>query len=1118
MIRRFLPLTFFLFSLLPALAQNAPLTDFAQRFPKPERLEGTIEQTQNGVTSRARLSFQAPDKLRIEIEGDAASQIRAQVIVAAGNETRLYDPATKRVQRLPYNIARQWWRGWDLRFGGPANLFLFGLSAEALDKFYESKTQASTLTLQAQPGVEARFINDYVRFGGSGDRIFYAPLKRHVWNRPEKIVIDAKDAAQLVRSETRDGQTLTASIAHATGLPKTASLTDEKNRVVASFAYALKPRATAFPGNIFSLDLAPGQVIEDASLRPLAEYSGTDANSKFNLGVALWKHSEELDAAFAAWDEAGKLAPQATAPLLATFEAALAARDTQRAADALDKLGKLLGADSPEVLQRRATLAVAQRDWAAAQRALETAVRLQPQNLQLKLLLADVLRTCGEFTVARDRLLEIVKTAASANSTVQAEAALMLGALSWNDGDEVLKLLPEQGANLWQKIARAQIFSLQGKNFDSIETDNPAALAALGVISERVGQDAPAIAAWQKIVERTPSPGDRTARLHLVALYARRGDIASSLAQYREIIAATPDLQTQSEVQNALLGAWRKAFRQNQLRTALEQRALSTNAGEDDARLWLAFQDQFGSADDIENAIGNGLARFPRSAWWRAQRAEQIMAQVPKTPETAARDRLQRDALDYAEQAVALEPEQPYYAIQRALILTQRATPITGVIDIGRYDPLRKIANQALDELLKKWPDDPDVQLAVATQRLALEEANQHAATIDLLMTALRGGAPEATDRHFISFSARQVLVTALREAGRDDDMLAQYQILFRAARTSGEELGVALNLVRWLMNHKNAAGLAQALTLFAHENWSFADSQQLLQPLVNVVASKAELWPDVLTALRNGNDPYGRYVAAMLLANRELRAREVLAQPEAPLSAERDLAAVSSALAAALKELEPVASGADRVLAARAAGLLGEQAINRGDAAAGETRIARAAEIEARAIDLRIALSTAQLAEQKSAEALATRDAAVRAMPHSFENLQRLAKLSDRIGATGDEANTARLASIAMNAGSAAPEIAAGDFQMAALIAARTALYANQNAPAITIYNGLSSAQWSAIDRAVALLDWQQTLNDVGKTDQAQLIATQLDALGLSPQERNIAQNNWEAFNAAPN
>jgi hypothetical protein len=1117
MIRRTLPFALLLCALLPTWAQNAPLGDFATRFPQTPRLEGSVEQTHNGVTSHAELCFEAPDKLRIEIEANDAAQIRAQVIVANGDETRLYDPATKRVQRLPYNVAQQWWRGWDLRMGGPANLQLFGLSGEALAKIYSAQTTPSTLSLEVRPAAQARYVNDYVRFGGSGDRIFYAPFKRWIWDCPEKIVLDAKSQAQLVRSEIRDGQTLTTTLVLAGGLPKTASVTDGKNREVASFRYALKPRAAAFPDGTFALDLATGQIVEDAELRPLPEYSGSAAASQFNLGVALWRHSEELDAAFAAWDEASKLAPQATAPLLATFEAALSARDVARARAALDKLAALLGGDSLEVLQRRATLALAERDWARAQSALESAVRLEPQSLSLKLALADVLRARGEYSAARDSLLEIIKTPSASSSPWQAEAALMLGGLSWKDGGAVLKLLPEQGANLWQQVARAQVLVLQGKNFDAVATEDVVALTTLAALYERAGQDALAIFCWQKVVERTPSPADRPARLHLIALFARLGDVSASLAQYREIVATAPDLQTQNEVQAALLAAWRKAFRQNQLRGVLEQRSLSTNASEGDARLWLAFQDQFGSAQDIVSAISNGLARFPRSAWWRAQRAEQIMAQVSQSPDPAQRERLQRDALDYAEQAFALEPNQPYYGVQRALILTQRATPITAVIDNGRYDPLRKLANQALDELLKKWPDDPDVQLAVATQRLALEDAHQHDVTTALLQSALRGGAPDATDRHYISFAARQVLVTALREAGRDNEMMVQYHILFRAAHTSAEQLGVALNFVRWQMNRKSAEGLAQTLIFCAHEQWTFADSQQLLQPLVNVVASKAELWPGVLQALRSSNDPYARYVEALLLANRERRERAILAQPEAPLAAERNLAAAQNALAGALKGLEQIAGGADRVLAARVCGLLAEQAMNHGDFANGEKWIASAAESEARVVELRVALSSAQLAQQKNEQALATRDEAMRALPHSFENLQRLAKLSDRIGATGDEVSTALLAALAMNA-AISSEVAVGDFQTSALIAARSALYANQVAPSNTIYSGLTNTQWSAIDRALALLDWQQTLRDINRNEQAEQLSAQLNALGLSPQELNIARNNWEAFNATPN
>jgi outer membrane lipoprotein-sorting protein len=1107
----------------PTPVANAPIAGFAARFASPERaaIEGTVEITSNGVTARAKLQFQAPDLLRLEIEENAASQTRAQVIIARENETRFFDPATRRVQRLPFNVARQWWRGADLSYGGPANFLIFGLAPETLDKFYTAPADsaASTLALEARPAVEARFVNDYVRFGGAGDRISYAPFKRVVFDRPQKITLQIKDAGQILRSENNDGQNTSMALNVKNNVPQSVLVSDDKGREIANWKYTLAPRAAPFDAGVFSFDFTTNQttnqIVEDALLKPVAEYSAPDASSKWNAGAALYAQAEDVPAALAAWDEAARLAPQATAPLLAIYEAAYSARDLNRAQVALDKLAGLLDKNSPELLRRRVALAIQKRDWSGAQKTLESALQAMPQNAERKLALAGVLRGRGaaEYSRGRDLLLDILKSDAPSSAQIQAVGAL--AEMSWGSGDEFLKLLPESATStLWQKIARAAVLALQGKIFDAIETENVDALAILATLYERAGRDDAAIAAWEKVVARTPAPADRDARLHLVALHARRGEIAPSLLHYRELIGQASDLKTRREFQEFLIASWRKAFRQNQLRQVLQQRSVATAATEDDARLWLAFQENYGTSDDVQSAIQNGLARFTRSAWWRGRQAEYILAQVPSAEGGAARDRLQRQALDYAEQAAALDANQPYYAVGRAVILAQRATPITGIIEPGKYDAPKKLAFETLDALLQKWPGDPDVQLAVATQRLPLEGDGHHEATIALLQNALRGAAPNGDDRHLVSFAARQVLVSALRRQGQNAAVLAQYETLFRASRTVEEELGVAVNLLRLRLFQKNPEALARDLIYFAREPLSFEDSQQLLQPLLVVAGSKREIGTLVLASLRASDDPYARYLAALLAVNGATAARRIASQPEAPLDADRNLFAAEKTLSDTLQSIEPLAQSADRVLAARVAALEGEQALNANNAPEGEKWIARALEFEPHEANLRVALANARLAQNKIPETLAARDELLRALPHSFDTLQRATKLSDQIGATGDEDNLLRLSTWAVNAAQTDAQVSSLDFQKTALIAAHAGFYANKPTAATAVYNGLADEQWGVVDRAVVFLDWEATLRDMERVEQADQVAKRRAELALTPQQQTAAQYAWEDLN----
>jgi tetratricopeptide (TPR) repeat protein len=1083
--------------------------------PHWSRLEGEIEMTTGGATARAKVFVQGPGQMRLEIQRDADAQIAAQTILSSPAQTLVFDPQTRRVQRLEGTVFSL--RRWSLQFGGPAN-FLLG-------NFSDNKNLPATGKLEV-PGFAPAFVSDYVQFGGGGDRIFYAPYKRTVWDGAARTLLEWKGSGPVQTRTEFDGDGRVLSRATFTydksGLPIGAVVTDGENRTLATFKYTLKEVAEPFAPEIFTPDFLTGNIVEDVPVKAITEYSGADASSKFNRGAALMQQAEELPAAYAAWQEAAALAPKATAPQFAIYETALAARDLNRAEAALTKLIALLGADNYAVAWRTAGVLLARRDWNGAQSALQAATEIDPKNLQAKLSLADVMRSRGDFAHAENLLLDILKSDAT-QRPAQVESAQMLAELA--SGDAIAGVLPaldkaitESAAPgkpadkaLWLRLARAIIQLRHGDESEKIETDNTAALTALAEELESAGKDTLALEAWQKIISLAPSPTDQAARAHLMALFARRGDISSSLAQYREIIAATPGLKMQRIRQEQLLTAWSKAFRLEQLKTALEQRSIGTSATPDDARLWLTYQEIYGNEDGVARAVQNGLARFTRDAWWRARQAELLMAKAANSIDTNTLDRLQREALEAADTSVALDKEQPYYAVSRALILTQRATPVTAIIESGRFDAQKKLAREALDDLLKKWPHDADVEIAVASQRLALEDDGDHEATIELLENALRGGSPSAgEDRHFIAFSSRQILISALRRDKKFEAVAPQYEILFKVSRSGDEQAGVALNYLRLLLKNGEPNGIVGLLLFVAHESWPFEESQQTLAPLLNVVAAKPEIVTPVLDALSKSPDPYARLILAKMMANQLRTARAILEAPEAPDRAERDVIAAGQSLQTALQLLEPLAQSDDKILAPRAAAILGEAAVNRGDFADAQKWFVSAIAFEPRDINLRVALANTLLAQNKTGPALAARDEMLRALPHTLANLHRIAKLSAQIGVESDRKFTARLASQAFNRACATPEVSTGAWQLVAFTAARALFDAGQTEEALAIYNGLAGPQWSGIERAVAFIDIEESYKLIGQTQKAAAAAAQLEALKLSPQERNRAEDIW--------
>ena len=355
---RFLPFLLFPLFAVPALAQ--------------QRWEGTLTQTQDGLSAKAQIYAQAPDRLRVEIARDDAAGVPAQIVVASGDQTLRYEPATKRLFRARFNILKKWDRDWRLAAGGPANFVFAGASAGIVNE------------------TEGRFLRrDNVLFGGGGENAFYAAAKTLDSLYPAKVELSGTPPTQRVETAVGGTQSLSATITYAGALPtKVAVVAAGEN---STFTYDLSARAEPFADATWTIEGADKALAEETDLRaPSAYANAKDADDLLNGGIALWRGAGDFRAAQQRFVAASNLSPTASAPLLASFEMALDARDLTAAGRALEALAPL-GLDSAEIEARRARLAIANRDWDGALAALDKALGSAPQSPDLQLARAQAL-------------------------------------------------------------------------------------------------------------------------------------------------------------------------------------------------------------------------------------------------------------------------------------------------------------------------------------------------------------------------------------------------------------------------------------------------------------------------------------------------------------------------------------------------------------------------------------------------------------------------------------------------------------------------------------------------------------------------------------------------------
>jgi hypothetical protein len=1064
---RFLPL--FLLFVASKVAFAAPLPAF----------EGTISQTQNGVTTRAKIAWQPPETLLIETPRNDANGVGAQTIYARGDETILVENATKRARRYGFNIAKSWWRGSNLESGGPANYLFAGTS------FPTNPT-------------EGRFLRrDDVLFGGSGQGAYYAAVKT-----PAR-----RFAAQITTTKTtrieKDKAAKTVLEVQITlneaGFPTLATINAAGEH--ASFAYDLKPATNAL---VTPPTFTP--IIEDELLGAPSSYSANDASSLYNRGAAL-ALNEDFPAALAAFDAAAQAAPNASAPHLATFEIALLMRDPARATAALKKLETLTGneivvfgapvaqlqLDAAEIAIRRARIAQLQRDDEAALAAWKAATVAAPQNLALRLQEAQMLRNRGDFDGAR-AIYQIVLASPTATPQNQVFAAQNLALSSTPDEwSALLAATPSQTPA--QKLARSllQLRSGQAPETTSFENDSQQIALALGL--ERAARDDEAKTVWENLEARESEATKNRARAHLMTLAARRGEVSQAITKWRAWNASLESETERSAARSAFLGAFQKAFRSDALKSALSNRASATGATEDDLRLSLNYQELYGTEEDIAAAIENGVARFPSSAFWAGKKAESLVGQAAQTRGTdaglARREQLFDQTNQILDRAIQNAPDEPFYRFQKALAATQRGAKTGGVIDATLAARARAVAKRETEKLLADFPGDADVLVSAALQNLAFEGESNARNAVQLANLAL-DTAPVDGDRHTLVWAARQALATAYRRLKTPDLAAAQWEMLLLGAQNAGDASALAGSYFSLLESTNSAEGGARLLTQVASEKWDYSAARAALETLATRVAA-SPLAPAIATSLAAKNDGAAILANATLAQKRLEAAQRALQATDAPPIADANLDRATQGFSQALGKLRPVAEGNDRVLAARAAAFLAENAN-----LAGEERLAllrRALQIEPRDGALRFALIGALSGDEAKRE----RDNAAKTLDFEPETRRQLASAARE----NNEAVLAlQIGEEALVQAARSPEVSANVWQRLAFSLAKTAFKANQTSRALELYNGLSQPQWNPIDRAAAYLALSRLYQQAGKADEAAKLNAKVAALGLGRAE----------------
>lgn len=1047
---------------LPANAQNA--------LP---RLEGTITQTLGGQTSKANVFWQAPDSLKIEVLGRGGEV--AQTILASGNQTLSFDNSTKRVHVTGANIAREWFRGWNLSFGGPANFAFSGATG-----FTATPDQGVTL------------MRDRALLGQDSERAFYIAWKQRERAFPAKVTVengvrtdfdDAVPTPPGVRVPAVAPPTLMRAAIKfdAQGLPQSAQVEADGGKT--SFVYTLRPRAESFAADTFALPPAAKDAVREAVLRAPSSYTDQTPDELCDHGTAMWNASGDAAGALSLWARASQGNPRATAPLLSTFDVALATRQVAVASRALDAVkGQLSEADAAFLRARLDTLrgdtSAALLDWNAVAATGDPARSLSYSLAQ---------KASGDLSGARATWKSLLVPTAARDVAALAAENFALAATREELGTLGATLTGEDEA---VRLARALLDLRGGKTVD-VTFAAPEFEATLARAFERADRDDAAKGAWTALESSGDFALQNQARAHLISLAARAGDAPAAIGAWNRWNATLDSENERIAAQNSLFDAFQKAFKTDALRVALLNRATAMGVKDSDLRLQLAFQQQFGGEVEVARATTAGFERFRNVPFWQGKKAEQLVSQgflMSAIDEYgfSRRRAVFKQALDLLNSAIKNSPEPSFYIQQKALLVIQLGTRTGGVIDANES---KNNSDAARDQLLAlDASPDSDLATVAAIGWNAFVTRDEKARAVPSALRAL-DSAPLDGDRTTLVFANRQVLARLLDEK----DAAAQWKILLDVSRSASDEAGLVGALLTQLEKRKSAAGMAQVLLRVAGERWSLDAHSFLLSGSATRIAA-SPLLLDVVKALdaaglrtaadAEGNRSFLIGRAALAMA-RLARANAVIAQPGAPPEADAELERATRAQVTSLAALGPLAQADEPFWSSRARWILLE-----GPSLSPDAKRDLLDKLAAREPgEASVALTLANAHDPQ------TRTQIARTLEFSPETWRRLSL--DAL-AGGDRESAGFWSGEAFSFAAHSPVTSANEFQRIAFARAKIAWQTGQTSVATALYTGLSSPGWTNLDRATALIGLRRRLQEAGRTSEADAITPQIQALGL--------------------
>ena len=221
-----------------------------------------MTQSGDGAPVRARVFFQPPDSLKVEVL-DGAGGV-AQTVVASGDTTQTFDARIKRVVVLGANVAREWWRDAGIAAGGPLNFAWVGAKG-----------------FVAAPDQGVTRVRDRVLLGNDERRAYYVASKARVRAFPARV-----ELANGMRTDMDDTKNVVLRAKYALDgakFPLHAEIGAGADTI--SFVYDLKPRGAAFPDGTFALpDAAQGAIREDATLKAPSSYADNTPDEQWNHG------------------------------------------------------------------------------------------------------------------------------------------------------------------------------------------------------------------------------------------------------------------------------------------------------------------------------------------------------------------------------------------------------------------------------------------------------------------------------------------------------------------------------------------------------------------------------------------------------------------------------------------------------------------------------------------------------------------------------------------------------------------------------------------------------------------------------------------------------------------